>query len=667
MFRLFMRHLPAALLATLIVGTVTGGIEGFLIFLQQKAFNPPRALVIVISLMSAAYWVLLAPAVALGLTLYLRIIRKVKPGKKKNPLLGRYLLLCLFLYGMLSSWMYAYTNLQDKPFAPMSLLMDAGIVALFSIVTFLLIRPVRWLENRGRGFKMSVLSVWAVLLAGIAAAGYLYPDSNAAGNVVAGKPTATRPNVLFVLVDTLRSDHLGCYGYKEKSGRDTSASVDALAADGVLFENCLSQSSWTRPSVTSILTSTVPPRHRVNHLMAALPSGFNVLPDDMSQLNYKTAMISASPQISNTFGFGLGADCYRGNFVNVTRDCSSGKLAALMGRFFKFVFFKIDVPSDFFVEQAGSYLRKVQKNIGMDADNVNHAFLEWLDEVGDKRFFAYLHYMEPHTPYDPDPPYDTLYQNDYDGDPMTHPPLDANQVMIPLEEGKALDGDEFHEITALYDGEITQFSHKFGKLIAELKKRGLYDDLLVVFVSDHGEEFYDHKGWEHGHSVYNELIRVPLIIKFPGNAHAGKSIEAYCQTIDIVPFFFDFMGAEQWDQTEGGSLLPLVNGEPLPADVKWRTISCTEYHADIPVRSYIEGNYKLIHVAREKDVWLLYDMTANPEETRSLTAEKPEIFNRMRRKLKEIYKRYDKFATEGASADMGSDMKDQLKALGYGH
>ncbi len=666
MLRLFLRHLPAALFASLIVGTISGGVEGFSIYLQQKAINPPKELIITVSLTSAAYWMVLAPFVSLAAALFLQLRKEAASGVEKKPLLGRYLLLFLYLYGMLAAWIFTYNQFQENPFAPKSLLMDAGIVTLFSVAALVLMRVLRVLESRWRRFRMTVISTWIVLLAAIAVIGYIPWGDQSHGSFIAKKPTEKRPNVLVVMVDTLRADHLGCYGYKEKSGRDTSPSIDALAADGVLFTNCLAQSSWTRPSVTSILTATVPAYHRVAYPTSALTPGLKILPNDMGQLSYKTAMLSASPQISKYFGFGLGVDCYRGNFSNVLRDCSACRLAILIKRFFKIMPFGVDVPTDYFLSKAGRYLEKADKSIGTEAKDVNQAFLGWLDEVGDRRFCAYLHYMEPHTPYNPDPPFDTLFQDDYDGDPMTFPPHGKAGVMVPLSESEALDSAGHKELVALYDGEIAQFSREFEKLVSELKKRGLYDDMLIFFISDHGEEFYDHKGWEHGHSLYNELIHVPLIVKFPRGRHSGTTVSSFCQTIDMVPTLFDYLDVETWKQVEGGSLLPLLNDEPLPDDFKWRTISSTEFHTDIPVRSYIEEDYKLIHVAGEEDVWLLYDLAADPEETRSVAEERPEVFNRMRRDLEEIFKRYDQYREAGASADIGSDLKDKLKALGYG-
>ncbi len=662
MLRTFSRHLFSAVFAGLMVWTVAGGIEGYSLYLADRYSCPIPFTTILNAVMYAVYAVLLGGFFAL-LAGAVVLFRK-KSRSSESPLFGSYLSLFLYLYALLFIWC-AYHK-QDPGSETFSLLAGLGASVGLAVAAFLLSRLVRRLENRGPGFATTVGGLSVLLLIAITYLGF-QPASASEFRAASQKPAPSRPNMLLVLVDTLRADHLGCYGYE----RDTSPSIDALAADGVLFKNCISQCPWTKPAVASILTSTVPPFHGVVKYESVLSSDFTSLPDGMSEYGYRTALISASVHISRTFGFGVGADWHASDFPNLVRETKMrstnlGSMITLatspVGRFISRIY---DRFSYFFLKIANR-LRSDVKGVKKEAVYLNDSLLDFIDESGGSRIFAYLHYMEPHGPYSPDPPFDTLFMDgiDFKGEPMITPPRvrdrDMPLLVFPAPEEGALE-----DMTARYDGEIADFSSHFEKLIAELKERGLYDDMLIFFVSDHGEEFYDHRSWGHAHSVYDELINVPLIVKFPGNAYSGTVVEERCDTIDILPTILDFMGVSRWEQVEGRSLLPLVKKEALPPGERDYSISCAGDEDPLILRCYIEGKYKVTHIFKNEDRWFLFNLEADPEEKRSLTEENPELFAEMRRKLEDFYKKYDVLKKKATEVNIDFDMEEKLKALGY--
>ena len=332
--------------------------------------------------------------------------------------------------------------------------------------------------------------------------------------VIAGCERQAGPlNLVIIGVDTLRPDHLGCYGYD----RETSPEIDRLAARGTLFENAISQAPWTLPSFATIFTSLYPAQHGASAQNTRLRTDHPTLAMMLLKSGYSTAGIINAPFLAPEFKLDRGFEYY---------------------------------------DYKPPFAARVADGTTADA-------LAWIDEHVNERFFIFVHYFDPHLPYAPPEPYDTRFYPDYAGNlPM---PFDINHFprarATNFETMKTVSEDDWDYIRALYDGEICYADRAIGDLIAGLDERNLTDNTLIVFLSDHGEEFFEHGGFEHGHTLYNELIKVPLIVLLPGQIPANARISQHVRLIDIAPTVLDFLGIPPAPHLEGVSLRPLITGE----------------------------------------------------------------------------------------------------------
>jgi choline-sulfatase len=291
------------------------------------------------------------------------------------------------------------------------------------------------------------------------------------------RPNPTRPNVVLYLVDTLRADRLGCYGGRKA----VSPALDAFARGATLFERAVAQSSWTRPSVASILTGMGPFAHGVQTLDDRLPDAAVTLPELLQAAGYRTAGFSTNPQVSTATGLAQGFD-------------------------------------DFALSPT------------IRSDDVTRVVVRWLDRRREQRpCFLYVHTSDPHAPYDPPP---ALVRRFAPGVPPSAGSL------AEIRRAYAARGRErarrAAQLSELYDGEVAGNDHGFGELLAALRARGLYDDTLIVFVADHGEEFDEHGDLGHGKNLYAETLNVPLIVKWPRQTR-GERVAAVAQHLDLLP------------------------------------------------------------------------------------------------------------------------------------
>lgn len=285
------------------------------------------------------------------------------------------------------------------------------------------------------------------------------------------------PNVLIVLIDALRQDHLGCYGY----ARATSPRIDRLAAESFVFENLVVHSSWTRPSVVSLLTSCYPGTHGANDRHTALRAGSPTLAACFERQHYETQAFMTNPLCVPTWN--IGAEFNR----------------------------VIDLV-----------LRNAAEN---DDGKFVDAVIESLPNLAGRPWFIYLHLMGPHNPYTPPKPYDTMFASG-----------DASEVQKMLDQ---------------YDGEIAYTDAQVGRLLDKLKQLGMYDRTIVVLLSDHGEQFYEHGEEGHGKSLHAEEMRVPLIIKPPAELSEAHRIKGLIEEVDIAPTLLGLADVEADARFEG--------------------------------------------------------------------------------------------------------------------
>ena len=314
------------------------------------------------------------------------------------------------------------------------------------------------------------------------------------------------PLAIIYLVDTLRADHTQPYGYF----RDTTPKLLEFAKDAVVFEQAISHSSWTKPSVASILTSLLPGRHRAVQLRDPLDPGLVTLAEMLQAKGYATGAA-----IANSVIYSAGTNFEQG-----------------------------------FSHFAGLHGAENRPSKLVEAQVVVDEALRFLDSRRGFPRFLYIHTMDPHVPYAPPPPFDRKYEpHPTPGHPGVDPRTD---YLEPLDRDRLM---------AQYDGDIAYGDQEFGRFLAELKKRGLYDRATIAFVADHGEEFQEHGQFLHGKTVFDELIQVPLLVKFPRRQDAGKRVKQQVQTGDILPTLLEALGLEV-------PRPPTIVGHPLQAVVR---------------------------------------------------------------------------------------------------
>lgn len=337
------------------------------------------------------------------------------------------------------------------------------------------------------------------------------PDSDGSGGDV---PGATRPNVLLISIDSLRADHLGCYGYE----RDTSPAIDALAAAGVLFECAVSQAPWTLPSHASLLTSLYGRTHQTNAIEKRLPPTVPTLAGTLEADGYETAGVVSGTFMQKRFGLDSGFGWYDDEIAQF--------------------------------DHKRSHEAVTSPDIHRKAESI-------LDGV-EEPFMLFLHYWDVHYDYDPPAPYDTKFDPGYKGK------LDSKNFIRSKRIHPEMPARGLQHVVALYDGEIAWVDQHIGQLMAALESRGLDERTIVVLTADHGDEFFEHGNKGHSHSLYDELVHVPLIVRGPG-ALAGHRVPEPVELIDVMPTVLDLVGTPAPGGLQGRSLRAALLGEALPS------------------------------------------------------------------------------------------------------
>lgn len=331
----------------------------------------------------------------------------------------------------------------------------------------------------------------------------------------AGEPIR---NVVVVLIDTLRASKLQPYNPRS---RVRTPIFDDLVAHGTLFERAHSQENWTKPSVASLLTGLTPSTHRAITTEARLPASAELVSETLDAAGFNTGSFIANGYVSDRFGFDQGWDHY----TNMIREGRS-----------------------------------------TEAENVFREAADWIEQNHSERFFAYVHTIDPHVPYDPPEEFLRMYdaRTDYTGQVRPRMTGDLLERAKGNRPSVVFDASDLQRLTALHDGEISYHDRELGRFLDRLREMQVLDDTLVVITSDHGEEFREHGSYGHGHSVYQELIQVPLLVYRPGRVPEALRVAQPVSTMDIPQTVLELTGVSGLPAAEGRSLVPDMRGE-LPA------------------------------------------------------------------------------------------------------
>ena len=345
-----------------------------------------------------------------------------------------------------------------------------------------------------------------------------------------GQVVEDRPNIVLISIDTLRPDHLGCYGY----ARPTSPNIDAIAAQGALFEQHISSAPWTLPAQAAMFTSVPDSVHGVvDAVKFRLSEDFETLPESFQTAGYSTAGFFAGPYLHPAFGLGQGFDRY----VDCVQTVPEGQ---------------VDADNEWSMRDP--VLRA--SHHGVTNDKVYAEWQRFFTEAAEEAepFFAFVHLWDVHFDFTPPPPYDTLFDPDYDG------PFTGRDFFYDPAINAAIPARDKEHIIALYDGEIAWTDEIVGRIRHDLGTAGLLENTVFVITADHGTELFDHGGKGHRTTLYDEQIHIPLIVHFPGVVQPAR-FAGQTRMIDLGPTLRDLAGLPAVSTTMGETLGPFLRGE----------------------------------------------------------------------------------------------------------
>ncbi|MBI4300465.1 MAG: sulfatase [Chloroflexi bacterium] len=412
------------------------------------------------------------------------------------------------------------------------------------------------------------------------------PDSVPTATTATEAPgeTSSRPNILLITIDTLRADHLGSYGNTTVK----TPNLDALAQQGTRFALAISSFSQTNPAHASIFTSTYAATHGIKiHAVDKLRSNVFTLAEVLAGNGYTTAGIFSWPTFEPQYS-GLERGFMTSEGVYVSTPGETDPWRAVDGR----------------------------------ANLTTDAALRWLLNRPSGPFFLWIHYQDPHYPYTPPPPFDTMYDPDCPGCPDG-----GYQTIDRIGAGEQLSEAEVKHLLALYDGEVSFTDREIGRFLDGMKQANLLDNTLVIATSDHGESFNDNGRWSHPWILYNSVVRVPLIVRYPAMMPAGLVIRQTVRTIDIMPTILQTLGVPDPPQTEGQSLWPLVSA-PNSTDDRMAFVQVPD---DSSIAIVADG-WKLIKYNLTGQLEL-YNLVTDPGELTNLASSEPKQASSLEQKL----------------------------------
>ncbi|MEL7058394.1 MAG: sulfatase-like hydrolase/transferase [Acidobacteriota bacterium] len=424
-------------------------------------------------------------------------------------------------------------------------------------------------------------------------------------------------NVLLVMVDTLRADHLGLYG----ATRDTSPRLDAFASRARVFDHALAPSSWTLPSVAALFTGLYP-RDRGWADGQALELHHLLLPQRLQRAGLSTFASSANPLIAPSHGFDRGFEVFQHR------------------------------PWEL-------------------APRLHDDFFAWLDRHRETQWFAYLHAIDPHDPYTDSPePFASRFVRDPDYDGVFADPGALNRIHLESAWGDRdavdVEAADLDWLIDKYDGEIAFWDHHFGRLIDGLEARGLLERTIVIVMSDHGEEFLEHGFLKHGRSLYRPALHVPLLIFAPGLVEPGR-VDAVAETIRLDRAILQLLRLDE-GPSRPNDLLRLEDGDRFPAFATTRVPHGPGISRRYSLDAVREDALKLVHRPDDDglEAWTeLYDLNVDPGEQTSLAEARPEQAEALQQLLDTWARSSGPRSSDAERGELQPEELEALRALGY--
>ena len=439
------------------------------------------------------------------------------------------------------------------------------------------------------------------------------------------------PNIVLFSIDSLRQDHLGCYGYRAP----TSPTLDRLAAEGVRFETAVSTTSWTLPSHAALFTGMFDTAHGLVDNGLRLGDEHRTLAEVLQGGGYRTAGFFGGPYLHPTFGLQQGFDHYQSCMTALDDGLSDEQVR-----------------------------RASRAPIGASHRDVTGPrtlaeITRWLDgqEGAEGPFFLFVHLWDVHYDYIPPPEYAGLFADPaYDGE------IDGRDFAQLIRERKKLDRADRRQVIALYDAEIRFTDDVVARILAALEERGQAERTLVVVTADHGEEFFEHGGWGHQSSLFEEQVRIPLIFHWPGVLQPGV-VKDQVRLIDLMPTLLSLAGARRLPNAQGRSLAPLLLGGELPPEPALLELLVDRRQ----MRALRDDHWKYLDPGDPR-LQGGYHLTVDPNEQR-LEQAPPNVREgivRLRDELKRAFEfRIKKVGKGTREIELSEDMRKALEGLGY--
>lgn len=450
-------------------------------------------------------------------------------------------------------------------------------------------------KNKNRKISLPVMAGVFIVIAGIIIYFlFLIPEKKPAKKfaLLLSKQDIKKPNIIFFTLDTTRADHLPCYGYKNVK----TPTLDTLAKKGILFEQCITPTALTLPSHSSMMTGLYPTFHNVRiNGNTALSDKHLTMAEIFSQHGYQCGAFIAAFVLDGRWGLKQGFDHYDDKF-----DLKKYKKLDLAG-----------------VQRPGN--------------EIIDAALAWMEEQKENPFFSWIHFYDPHTPYDPPEPYLSQYK----------------------ERG----------LTGMYDGEIAFMDEQIGRCISWLEQNELDKNTIIVVMGDHGEGLGDHGEMSHGYFIYEYAVHVPFLIITPFENLQGLRIPTQVSIIDLYPTLLEMVGFQIPAETQGKSLLPLIFS---PQEKEERYVYIESMTPSIqygwsPLQSLRNSKYKYIEAPRPE----LYDLSKDPLEVNNLNLKQSKIVRKFKKDLSKIIDETSRGAPKPESANLDSETIKKLATLGY--
>lgn len=459
--------------------------------------------------------------------------------------------------------------------------------------------------------------------------------------------------IILYVMDSLRADFLSCYGYE----KETSPNIDVIANEGVLFTNAFAQSTWTRSSAASILSSTYPSTHGLWTVLDVFPQAVYTLPEQLKTKGYKTIAVSTMANISPFFGFGRGFDF----FIELYNEKS------VIERRRKIKFRGV---------KGGLHFKKKGEEFPITtSEDINEFVISFLKENREKDVFVLTWSLDTHDPY-------FLRSQD-----LVRFYSSENEIWFSKDIKDMNSEKDRKKLMALYADMIYYNDFHIGVLSKNLKKMGLYDQTFFILTSDHGESFGEHGVNSHGGVPFDELIRIPLIMKFPDSRFYGKIMDLV-QHIDIFPTILDIINASRKHVLiQGKSSLSLIREKEKVNDF---VLSETQLNTKLPKQIAIRTkDYKYIEVKRTQLAFhgsifktlspfyrtffpkrYLFYLKEDPGELRNCIKEKKDIADQLKYELNTLQKMNKEVAAhvkgkKRSKADVNEEIANHLRALGY--